>query len=65
MSASRIDRAHGYRERAEALRTVANATFLLESRSILTRLADDYEKLAARIEINEAESKAQVSDKPH
>lgn len=65
MSASRIDRAHGYRERAEALRTVANATFLLESRSILTRLADDYEKLAARIEISEAESKAQVSDKPH
>jgi hypothetical protein len=65
MSASRIDRAHGYRERADLLRSVADATFLLESRTVLTRLADDYEKMAAKIEISEAARKAQVPEKPH
>jgi len=57
-SASRIDRAHHYRERAEQLRIVAEAAFLMESRVILARIADDYEKMAASIEASEAGRKS-------
>jgi hypothetical protein len=58
MSASRIDRAHDYRERAEQLRAVAEAAFLEESRAILARLAEDYEKMASLIEAAEAARKS-------
>lgn len=61
MSASRIDRAHNYRERAEALRTVADVTFLQESRAILARLAHNYETMAATLEAIEAARESRVS----
>lgn len=61
MVASRADRAHEYRERADELRTVAHARSLPESRDLLNRLADDYERLAAELEIHEAERQARVS----
>jgi hypothetical protein len=65
MSASRIDRAHDYRERAEALRTVADVTFLEESRVILTRLANSYETMAATLEAIEAARKSRISEEAH
>lgn len=57
MSASRIDRALHYRERAEQLRAVAGAALLAESRAILARIADDYETIATSIEAGEADRK--------
>jgi hypothetical protein len=65
MSASRIDRAHHYRERAEQLRAVAEAACLMESRAILTRLAADYEKMAASIEVSETGRKTEVKADLH
>jgi len=54
MSCARIDRARNYRERAEKLRALADTACFQESRIILMRLADDYEKMAAGIEAGEA-----------
>lgn len=65
MFASRIDRAHQYRERAEALRAAAEASCLRESHDILSRLADDYENLAAKIEASEVARQIKVSDEIH
>ena len=55
MVTSRIERAHGYRERADELRHAAQARALRESRNLLIRLADEYETLAAQMEDREAE----------
>jgi hypothetical protein len=60
MSASRIDRALHYRERAEQLRAVAEAALLAESRAILARIADDYETIATSIEAGEVGRKYEV-----
>jgi hypothetical protein len=65
MSCTRIDRAHNYRERAEKLRALADTACFQESRVILMRLGDDYEKMAAGIEASEIVRKTGVPQATH
>ena len=48
------ERARNYRAHAEEIRAAAEHVKDFESRSALIRLADTYEKLAARLERDEA-----------
>lgn len=51
MDGERKQRADRYRARAEEIRTAADSMTHAESRSALARLAESYDRLASKIEI--------------
>jgi len=51
MDGERKQRADRYRARAEEIRTAAESMTHVESRSALARLADSYDRLATKIEV--------------